>query len=76
MQFNSTTKDTTTEITNFVSKLDVLEQKKILKALKIREAKVLAKKISAKKVKTVISIDEICATIRKIRQTNAKLPTR
>lgn len=43
MQFNSTTKDTTTEITNFVSKLDVLEQKKILKALKIREAKVLAK---------------------------------
>lgn len=51
MQFNSTTKDTTTEITNFVSKLDVLEQKKILKALKIREAKVLAKKFLLKRLK-------------------------
>lgn len=76
MQYNSAIKDTTAEITNFVSKLDVSEQKKILKALKIRQAKVLAKKLSAKGLKAEISIDEICATIRKIRQSNATLPTR
>lgn len=76
MQFNSTISDTATEINSFVSRLDMLEQKKILKALKIREAKKLAAKISTKRIDAVVSIDEICATIRKIRKSNAKLPTR
>lgn len=76
MQFNSNTSDTIKEISNFVSKLDTLEQEKILKSLKIREAKKLAAKISGIKPTSTIGIDEICATIRKIRKSNAKLPTR
>lgn len=77
MQLNTNISATASEINQYVNKLDNTEQQKILKALKILEAKKLAKKLSTLKAnRNNVDIDVICEIIRKVRKSNAKLQNR
>lgn len=77
MQLNTNISATASEINQYVNKLDDTEQQKILKALKILEAKKLTKKLSVSKAKkNNVDIDVICEIIRKVRKSNAKLQNR